>query len=254
MRMKLSELEFIRLLPQFMREDAAVKGLASGLDIIIPQLSESIKFLTTWDQIDNLSEAELDELAWELNILWYELDADISIKREVIKNSDKVFKHLGTKWAVENVIESYFGNGYIKEWFEYDGQPGRFRVHTTNPTVTGVKLSSFLNLLYKVKRASAKLEAVYIDLDSSGRLSYCASSELAGKMDVWPMVAREINTTGGISYGAVTEMGGTEKVWPLVIREIDTTGQAGRGGFLTYHSTLEIYPQEFFPNGGLTNG
>ena len=107
MRMKLSELEFIRLLPQFMREDTAVKGLSLGLDIVIPQLSESIKYLTTWDQIDNLSEAELDELAWELNILWYELDADIEVKRDVIKNSDKVYQHLGTKWAVENVILAF---------------------------------------------------------------------------------------------------------------------------------------------------
>ena len=226
MRMKLSELEFIRLLPQFMREDAAVKGLASGLDIIIPQLSESIKFLTTWDQIDNLTEAELDELAWELNILWYDTGADISIKREVIKNSDKVYKHLGTKWAVENVIESYFGNGYIKEWFEYDGQPGRFRVHTTNPTVTGIQLSSFINLLNKVKRASAKLDAVYIDLESSGRLTFCASSEFAGNLDVWPLVARKI----------------------------ETTGQAAKTGLLAYHSKLEIFPLEFNPQGGLTNG
>lgn len=221
MRMKLSELEFIRLLPQFMREDAAVKGLSIGLDIIIPQLSESIKFLTTWDQIDNLSEAELDELAWELNILWYEVDADITVKRDVIKNSDKVYQHLGTKWAVENVVTSYFGNGCIKEWYEYDGEPGRFRVHSSNPVITGKKLSSFLNLLNKVKRASAKLEAVYIDLESQGAITYGICSEMSGKMDVWPLVAREIKTAGKAAVSSV----------------------------LTYHSTMEIFPQ-----GGMANG
>lgn len=221
MRMKLSELEFIRLLPQFMREDAAVKGLALGVDIVIPQLSESIKHLTTWDQIDNLSETELDELAWELNILWYEADADISVKREVIKNSDKVYQHLGTKWAVENVITSYFENGYIEEWYEYDGQPGRFRVHSSNPSITGEKLTSFLNLLNKVKRASAKLEAVYIDLETTGSITYGVASEMAGRMDVWPLVAREI----------------------------ESTVNAAVGGVLAYTAKLEIYPQ-----GGVANG
>lgn len=32
--MKLSTLEFIRLLPQFMREDGAVKGLSAAMDEI----------------------------------------------------------------------------------------------------------------------------------------------------------------------------------------------------------------------------
>ena len=221
MRMTLSELEFIRLLPQFMRDDAAVKGLSFGLDIVIPQLAESVKHLTTWDHIDSLSEDELDELAWELNILWYETDADIAVKREVIKNSDKVYQHLGTKWAVENVVNSYFGNGHIKEWFEYGGEPGRFRVHSSNTSITGETLTSFLNLLYKVKRASAKLEAIYIDLETNGGITYGACSEMAGKMDVWPLVARKVDVTGNAAVASV----------------------------LTYSTKLEIYPI-----GGMANG
>lgn len=62
--MKLSTLEFIRLLPAFMRDDAAVRGLAAGLDEIIPGLAQSLSRLTTWDRIDELSEDELDDLAW----------------------------------------------------------------------------------------------------------------------------------------------------------------------------------------------
>ena len=128
--MKLSTLEFVRLLPEFMRGDTAVIGLAAGIDAIIPPLSKSIENLSTWDHIDNLSEDELDSLAWELNILWYDKAASIDAKREVIKNSDMVYKHLGTKWAVENVINSYFGEGYIREWFEYEGEPGHLRVYS----------------------------------------------------------------------------------------------------------------------------
>lgn len=174
--MKLADLEFLKLLPQFMRDDDAVKGLAAGLNEIIPQLTESIKTLSTWDQIDNLTETELDDLAWELNVLWYDTSADISAKRELIRNSDMVYKHLGTKWAVENVITTYFGEGYIEEWFEYGGEPGRFRVYSTNPSLTQERLTEFLNLLNKVKRASAKLDGIFISL--TGQMNIGAGTAL----------------------------------------------------------------------------
>lgn len=162
--MKLNDLEFIRLIPQFMRDDQAVRGLASGLDRIVPQLAASTRLLSTWDHIDELPENELDDLAWELNILWYDYGATLETKRDLVKNSDKVWASIGTKWAVENVIRSYFGDGYIMEWFEYDGEPGRFRVYSTNPSLSNEKLADFMNLLNKVKRASSHLDGIFITL------------------------------------------------------------------------------------------
>lgn len=169
--MKLSNIEFIKLLPQFMRDDLAVKGLAAGIDKIIPGLHAAIKTLPTWDSIDQLSGSELDALADELNILWYDKTATIEVKRSLIKDSDKVYAHLGTKWAVENVIRSYFGDGSIEEWFEYGGEPGHFRVLSSNPSVNNESLTEFLNLLEKVKRASAKLDGISITLDAELVLS-----------------------------------------------------------------------------------
>lgn len=162
--MKLSDLDFIRLLPQFMRDDPAVQGLSAALNAVIHRLADAASKMSTWDCIDELSEAELDDLAWELNIQWYDIGANIEIKRDLIKNSDRVYQHLGTKWAVENVVASYFGEGRVEEWFEYEGEPGHFRVTTPNPSVNNEKLADFLNLLSKVKRASAKLDGIVISL------------------------------------------------------------------------------------------
>lgn len=174
--MKLNDLEFIRLLPQFMRDDDAVKGLAAGIDTIIPELAASIVKLTTWDHIDELREAELDDLAWELNIPWYDTGASIAIKREVIKDSDRVHARLGTKWAVENVIRTYFGSGYMSEWWEYGGEPGHFQINSSNPSLNNERLNEFLHLLDKVKRASSKLDGVVISL--SGELPLYAGVAL----------------------------------------------------------------------------
>lgn len=169
--MKLENLDFIKLLPQFMRDDKAVQGLSAGMNKVIPKVAERVKTASTWDCIDKLSEAELDALAWELNILWYDYGADIGIKRSLVKNSDAVHQSLGTKWACENVIKSYFGSGYIEEWFEYDGEPGHFRVFSSNPTVSNEKLLEFVALLNKVKRASAKLDGIYLTLTGELLLS-----------------------------------------------------------------------------------
>ena len=164
--MKLSDIQFIKLLPQFMRNDDAVRGLANAIDKIVPEIAESIRKLSTWDHIDALSHKELDELAWELNILWYDTTASIAVKRALIKDSDKVYAHLGTKWAVENVIRTYFGDGKIEEWYEYDGEPGHFRVLSSNPSINNERLTEFLNLLNKIKRASAKLDTIILTIDA----------------------------------------------------------------------------------------
>ena len=169
--MKLSNIEFSKLLPQFMRDDAAVRGLSVAVDEIVTGLSAAIKNLSTWDRIDYLDDAELDELAWELNIPWYDSTATLAIKRDVVKNSDKVYQRLGTKWAVEYIIKTYFGDGYIMEWFEYEGEPGHFRVYSSNPSLNNERLTEFLALLNKTKRASAKLDGISITLDAELVLS-----------------------------------------------------------------------------------
>ena len=203
--MKLSDMEFIKLLPAFMRNDGAIIGLSLATDEIVKILSNSAKKLTTWDKIDELSEAEIDLLADELNILWYNKTASINVKRELVKNSDKVYQKLGTKWAVENVINTYFGSGYISEWFEYAGEPGHFKVFSTNQQITNERMLQFLDILWKVKRGSAHLDGIFITLTGkmelhtgnayreAGRESVAMGSPLTENMPIHAGVAyREI--------------------------------------------------------------
>ena len=69
--MKLNDIEFIKLLPQFMQNDNAIIGLSLSTDEIIKSIHNKAKLFTTWDKIDNLPETEIDQLADELNIVWY---------------------------------------------------------------------------------------------------------------------------------------------------------------------------------------
>lgn len=171
MSMKLSDLEFIRLLPMWMRGDLANIGLSDGVNKVTSPLVEGFSLLPMWDRIDDLPESYLDEIAWEFNLAWYDKTANIETKRDLVKNGLKVWRHLGTKWAVETVITAYFGEGYIKEWFEYEGEPGHFAVYSSNPSVTNEKLQEFMYILNKVKRYSSHLDNIYITLTGEMPLS-----------------------------------------------------------------------------------
>lgn len=99
--MRLNETEMVKLLPAWMQEDGGDNGLATGCDIISRDAYARLKLLSRWDKIDQLSDAELDEMAWELNIQWYDSTAPIAAKRAVIRNSDRVYANSAppTPWS-----------------------------------------------------------------------------------------------------------------------------------------------------------
>lgn len=162
--MKLEQIDLVKLLPEFMRSDRANRGLAAGANIVLRDVAAKAKLLTVWDKIDSMTDEQLDELAWELNIEWYKSTADTQTKRAIIKSSDKVHAKLGTKWAVEQIITDYFGSGAVREWWEYGGEPYHFKVFSTNPGLVNEHHEEFLAMLEVVKRKSAWLDAVIISL------------------------------------------------------------------------------------------
>ena len=162
--MKLQEAEILKLLPAWMRDDGSVKGLAEGTDEVTRALAARIKLMSRWNQIDQLDEQTLDEMAWELNIQWYDSTAPIETKRAVIRNSDRVYAKLGTPYAVAQIIADCFGTGEVREWYQYGGKPYHFKVLSDNPGLVNENLDLFLSLLRTVKRRSAWLDAILICL------------------------------------------------------------------------------------------
>ena len=154
----------VRMLPEPMKRDDGTAAMARvaaeelerrGIESGLPRL---------WGRFDDMAGDLLDILAEDLGLTWYDSDAPAAVKRELLKNSGQVFRRLGTKWAVEHVIGTYFGEGFVREWFEYDGEPGHFRVYSPNPSVNQERLEEFLSLLERVKRTSAKLDGIFISL------------------------------------------------------------------------------------------
>lgn len=160
--MKLSNLDFLRLLPAFMRDDEAAIGLSKAMDKLLGDLGGRLETLRTWDKIDDLTEAECDELAWELSIDWYDSTGmSLEEKRETIKVAQQIKRKRGTKWAVERLISAYFGEGYVSEWYETGGEPFTFTVMTTNPDIVAENYNKFLQGVQAAKNERSHMSHIF---------------------------------------------------------------------------------------------
>ena len=162
--MKLTELDINKFIPLFMRDDECVKAIAAGINDVVAHIDTAR--LRTWDQLDKMDHAELDELAWELNVLWYNAAGTLAQKREQIRTSDDVWRTLGTRHAVEVVVSQLFIKGKVLEFWEYEGgQPHHFAIECYDPTVlTPDGEKEFRRVLELVKRKSQILDSIKLIL------------------------------------------------------------------------------------------
>lgn len=168
--MELKDVDLLKLCPTFMREDKTNQILANGGNNIFRTWSDDLDRLPVINQIDKLTEAELDQLATDKNISWYDYGANITVKRGLIKNAKLVFNRLATVWAVESVMNDYLPNSELIEWFDYDGERGKFRLVTDNTEILRTDIDTFLFILEKIKRKSIWLEQIILELKAKGTM------------------------------------------------------------------------------------
>ena len=162
--MDLKNIDLLSLQTTQMQQDPTVIALCSSLNPQFQHLGEEVKACLIYSRVDYLNDNILDELAWQMHVDWYDSTASIDIKRNIIKNSLKVHQHRGTPYAVELVVQNYFGDGRVEEWFEYNGNPYMFKVVTSNASVTSELANQFTMAVNSVKNLRSHLEQIVIEL------------------------------------------------------------------------------------------
>ena len=149
------------MVPGFLLADRNGYAMAKALEALMGMVCEAAeKGLKLISDVDSMPEWRLDEVAWEYDMAWYDYKANLQDKREQVKGLRKYYEILGTPDAVKQAIEDAFGAGTLKEWFEYGGTPGRFRVTTTGEDVEITNLKKFLAILQEVKPLHTALDSV----------------------------------------------------------------------------------------------
>lgn len=164
-----------RLVPRFFLLDQNGYAFAKAIERLFEMLDAicDAGLAQLWD-VESMEEWRLDEMAWEFNVPWYDYRADIESKRTVISGAKDFRDCIGTPYAVERAISDVYGTGKVEEWPEYGGEPGYFRVLTTNISALNENRERFIKLLDQAKNCRSVLENIYYYGESSAATGHAA--------------------------------------------------------------------------------
>lgn len=131
----------LRSLPPGLANDPRMVALAEAIAGLLVQQKEETGRLSIYPQIGKLDEALLDILAHDFKVDWWDSDYSTEEKRRTLAASWQVHKTLGTRAAVEKAASAVYPNTKVQEWFEYGGEPYRFKLDVQKKFNGGIKRS-----------------------------------------------------------------------------------------------------------------
>ena len=157
---------FTSIMPDNLAEQVEIQAIAYAVGKQIEKLCAYADSARTYAAIATMPERVLDLLAVELRTPAYDENYSIRVKRALIEGTLVFYTQMGTPAAVNKIIETIFETGYIREWWEYGGDPHHFKAYTTNPAITSDDVEEFKRVLGSVKRLSAWLDEIILDLST----------------------------------------------------------------------------------------
>lgn len=142
--------------------DKTTKWIYESIDYAIKQQKNRIisKFFL---DIDKLSETEIDYLLWEYHVDYVGENASVESKKELVKIAVIAHFNKGTLGSVKAICKILFGNAEIKEWFEYGGRPGYFKISTLGELKDEKDYLKVLDVVNEYKNERSWLEALIFD-------------------------------------------------------------------------------------------
>ena len=158
---------YLGQLPSVLREDAKLSALATAIATsLISHVTDS-GCGEIYTGIDQLPEDLLEILAVDFKVDWWDSGYTLTEKQNTFRDSFKVHRHLGTKYAVEAALSAVFPDTKVLEWFEYDGDPYHFKllIDLTYEDTDQAKYDRVMELVSFYKNVRSVLDEVeYIDL------------------------------------------------------------------------------------------
>ena len=162
--MRVSEIDFVKFLPDLMQDDPDVIAIAKAQTNFYRKIVEKINVLSRWGKFEQMTEEELDLFAEDFYIPWYKTSDTKDIKVSNLEHFVEVWSRLGTPKAIETVLEDIYGSAELIEWFsnKEDYVNGQFAVLVKNfASFTQENKRRFNNVLEIIKRKSQKLSIIF---------------------------------------------------------------------------------------------
>ena len=114
--------------PPNIAADSEVSSIITALDPELQELSRLSLEPLILSRIDELPEAVIDLLAWQLHVDFYDLAGTLSMKREAVKGSILWHMHKGTEWAILEALRMIDISAEFVPWYEDNSAPYTFKL------------------------------------------------------------------------------------------------------------------------------
>ncbi|WP_297966683.1 phage tail protein [uncultured Anaerovibrio sp.] len=146
-------------LPESLNRDNLCE-VAQVIDEQLHELDALNELICLYPRIDELSSELVDALAIHFHVDFYDTSLSLDKRRALVKNSIRWHMKKGTKAAVEELVQTVFESGIVSEWFEYGGDPYRFKVTTVDTMPSDEEINRLIQAINSVKNIRSHLDEI----------------------------------------------------------------------------------------------
>jgi len=151
--------DFISSLPEVLKNDKTMLAIAAAFTNQFIKLFAEIDKVAIYARIDELPEDVLEIMAYDFKVDWWDNNATLAQKRQLLKDSWNVHRHLGTKGAIQSAASGVFSETKVYEWFEYGGDPFHFQLVVTTELSSELQ-ARLIKMLNMAKNARSVLDGI----------------------------------------------------------------------------------------------
>ena len=171
------------ILPDIFSDAAKTEAFALAERAVRRKICDQADKIMFYFSLSVLDDPILDRMAVEMKAPYYSDQLAHDVKVELIRNTIRWHMMAGTRAAVEELTSAVFHTDRVQEWFEYNGEPFRFRI-STELDFSPENLSMFRELVGKVKNTAMTLDDILLRKDLAMRLKVRGNAEIEEEVTV----------------------------------------------------------------------
>ena len=153
-------------------DDVMTKWIYESIDYVLRSRNSIINSeLKKLEMIDLMNEQEINMLLWEYSI--YTKNATLEEKKKIVKRAIFSKINMGTTKVLKDVCGLLYKGFDVKEWTDYNGKPGTFRIYTDKKITDPSEYRELMENIEANKNVRSHLD--YIELKQVNTSNYYIS-------------------------------------------------------------------------------
>lgn len=164
--MKINEVKLLDIIPENMRDDRTIKGFSAAWDYVYGQINEKLKLVSLFDNLDLLTDAQLNEVADAMQVPWFETALPRESRESIISHYEQNCFELGTVSSLKRVIKDIFDDAVIIPWYETGADQYTFKI-----VISNMPEDLDVDVLLKYINAVKPADAILASIERAGKIN-----------------------------------------------------------------------------------